>query len=556
MQLLIREKPPLRLHHIITTPSGRSYRWGEDEPNPANVPSGLQFSTKAPGGYDTASATLPRKPEVDYADLTRLTNWRIMGAGEVAWEGRLEEAPRVAGEQMAVSPSAVGWQAHLDDNKGASAVYVDRDLASWGSPSVTRLDSLHAANRPMVGSASSTPDETSGIPYLRLRIDGQWESPKTPSAEAWYDAGPANTVSSQDYSFSGTTVDTTFILLAGSAATDDTTPTVTADLFTASTGSGTHTPTTPARYLTWSWYHPTTPGGVEGEEWWCNVATVVWGNTGITQRGSTVKGVFASDVIAHAVRNFAPLLRFTEGTTGTITPTGFVIPHLVFKDFTTSSAIVSGANRYHLNDWFVWHGQRPAEPTFYYHDRGARGKHWRARVGPARLQETGSSITSVWNGVIVRYQDVDGASRTVGPTGSGANTESTDCEDSDPLNPANQRGIRRWDVLEMSGVSTAAGAAEVGRRFLEEAKLLNTSGQATLVGHVEDDHGVLFPAWRVRAGDQITFTDAADRSSRRIVGNNYSHPERTNTVDLDSPADGLAALLERLQVVLVPLGVN
>jgi hypothetical protein len=122
----VRELPPLRLHHTIVTPSGRHFRWGEDDPNPANVPSNVRFSDTMPGGFETGDATLPRRSGQDSSDFERLSTWTIRGAGgEVAWEGRIERAPSSSGDERSVSPSGVGWQAHLDDNKSAQQVYVD-----------------------------------------------------------------------------------------------------------------------------------------------------------------------------------------------------------------------------------------------------------------------------------------------------------------------------------------------------------------------------------------------------------------------------------------------
>jgi hypothetical protein len=201
-----------------------------------------------------------------------------------------------------------------------------------------------------------------------------------------------------------------------------------------------------------------------------------------------------------------------------------------------------------LEDWAVWENK-----TFYWADRGTFGRNWRARVAPAQLQETGPQIDRLWESVIVQYQDVDGSTRTVGPPGSGADTEDASLKDTDPENPANELGITRRSRLSM-GTGTAAAAVQVGARFLAEQKLLDSSGQATIVGHVEDDHGVTHPAWQVRAGDTITFVDAADTSARRIVRASYDDPSRTCQVDLDAPPDAMAALLQRLGVVLVPLG--
>ena len=108
---LVREGPPLRQHIEAITPSGRHYRWGEDEPRPENVFADLRHSSTMPGGYESCEVTLPRKPGVDYSDLERLTTLRVIGAGgQVDGEYRLERAPRVSrgsdGDQ-----SAGGWVA-------------------------------------------------------------------------------------------------------------------------------------------------------------------------------------------------------------------------------------------------------------------------------------------------------------------------------------------------------------------------------------------------------------------------------------------------------------
>ena len=256
-------------------------------------------------------------------------------------------------------------------------------------------------------------------------------------------------------------------------------------------------------------------------------------------------GFFDSDLIGYALTRWCPMLNYTPDT---LTPSGFVIPHFVYLDPTTVSELVRGATRFDLRDWAVWDDQ-----TFWLHDRGARGRSWRANVGPAQLEETGPQVDRLWNGILVAYQDVDGTTRTVGPVGSGADTETSDLVDMDPENPANELGIRRWDMLTM-GTSTPEGATKVGQRFLDESKVLDSSGRAVLVGHVRDDRGVLRPYSHIRSGDTIVFPDASDTSARRVVRTEKSRDERSCSVDIDSPPEGLQALLERLDVSLVSLG--
>ena len=543
----IREHPPLRLSLNVQPPSGSPTRWGRDEPKPANVPSGLSFSTTAPGGFESLSLTLPRRPKLAYADLERLSNVTVTGAGgQVAWEGRIQSSPRESGSQMAVSPQVVGWQAHLEDNQNARALYVDRELGGWGQMSRSlRINALSVWGS--VNDPSVEPDTTTGIPGVSLTLPAAGVNPL---GSAFYDAGPGLKVGSIYYDYTSLS-DTADAATVGVSSDDlNTTTQSTADLIGGAnaSGTGTFTATTPYRFGTIAFYLSGTVGGVD------RLLTVrrlsVWGDHGLTKRGTAPDdGLWASDVVAHAISAFAPLLNYTTGSSGTISDSGFTIPQLVFKDSTTAAIIIATANRFHLNDWFVWEGRK-----FYYHDRGARGKAWRARVGPSGLSETGQSMERLWNGVVVRYQDVDGSTKTVGPTGAQADATSEQLTDTDPLNPATKLGIQRWQVLDMNGVSTLAGATEVGRRFLVETKALDTSGRADIQGNVEDDRGVVHAAWRIRAGDTITFTDAADTSSRRVVRSSYDDSTKTCSVDLDAPPESLDSLLERLQVSLVGLG--
>jgi hypothetical protein len=130
--LTVRERAPLRLSVKITSPNGTPARWCLDEPDPANVPSGISFSTTMPGGFDQFSCVLPRKPSLDYPDMAEFSTVTVYGAGgEVAWQGRLETTPRTSGDQVSVTPGAVGWQAALDDDQSARMIYVDTDLTRW-----------------------------------------------------------------------------------------------------------------------------------------------------------------------------------------------------------------------------------------------------------------------------------------------------------------------------------------------------------------------------------------------------------------------------------------
>lgn len=550
--MFVRERPPLRLSLDVKSPSGQHYRWAEDERSPSVVPSSLSFSSTVPGGFESLSCALPRKPDVEYGDLERLSTITVYdAAASIVGQYRLEGAPRTSGDQMAVSPAAVGWQAALEDDKSAKGIYRDADMSHWTTISNTYRRVLIAFTlSPVDGSVDN--DVTAGTPVINLAIEGN-ASTTAQRCFLTYDAGVGNAIGTIDYIFArGTNVTSSWDARVETDSTDQwPSVTQTSNLASGASALGTLTAGSGDRFGRVTLYTPAGDGGTDGLVHGVIFGVAVWGNHGLTHRtNGTEVGLFASDIISHAVSNFAPALAIT---TDSIVASSAIIPHLVFYEPTTVAEIISAANRFELYDWATWEGQN-GQPTFFYYPRGARGKSWRSRVAPAELAEVGPDVQRLWNGVIVRYQDVDGTTRTVGPTGSGADTESVYVTDSDPDNPANQRGIRRWDILDMGIVSTAAAATVVGRLFLEQANQLDTSGQAQLVGYVEDDRGVIWPASHVRAGDTISFIDAADTSARRIVKASYDHSSRTTSVDLDAPPDGLAALLERLQATLVPLG--
>jgi hypothetical protein len=534
--------PPTDLSLLVTTPTGHSFRWAEDEANAQYIPSGLSFASGAVGGHESLNVVLARRTNVDYPDLPLLSDIKVIGnAKDVAWQGRLEATPRASGDSSTVGPLARGYQFHLEDDKSAVGMYVNRNLADWQAASGGRkLIVYNTATRDVVFDGQVETNEISGVPQVKLPANGRWATGM--QAEVWFDAGSGGLVGSvsADYIARG--------LAAGyigriQGHNDYSTALVSGtDLVTgaASTGSVSETFSPQTRYAALVLFLTSTASTVDGDRDLIFSNVVVTGDQGLAS-------MTAGAIIADIVDRWAPQLDYTTGDDGTIIDTQFVIPHFSYREPTTAAEMIRAANRFELLDWAVW------GTTFYLQPRSS-GREWRARIAPAQLEEAGEQVDRLWNGVIVRYRDVSGATMTVGPVGSGANTETEEVEDADDLSPVNQLGIRRWTTLDMQGTSTVAGATEVGRRFIEESKVINTSGRAQLVGHVEDTRGVLWPAWAVRGGDTISFVDANDHSPRRIVKTNYTHDNRTCSVDLDAPPEGLAELLDRLQVVLVPLG--
>lgn len=558
MGILVRERPPLALSVCVAPPGGGpSYRWAVDDKRVWNVPDDMVFTTSMPGGFAQFNCTLQRNRHLPWPDEQEFSNLTVLGLGgrTVAWQGRLEQFPDVQGFQAQVNPQASGWQAHLDDDDSAAMVFVDQDLTKWQGPSTQRQINLTSL---LTGSTSVSPGGSS-LPALSQSLTLPW--PAGATTEGWYDAGPSNLIGEIYYNFSSGTIinpaDTNWEWFVNVASDSVATASQNTGSLRATSGSGFLTPSVAYRFgfanLVYTAAVASTAGNTEGI-FWNNLA--VYGNHGLTIQGGAPGGLFASDVIAFTLRKWCPKITYTTGANGTIQPSSFVIPQLVFNTPTTASNIIKQAAQYEILDWAVWElGSGPAaQPAFYLNQLGARGKQWRARVGPAQLQDNGPNVARIWNGVIVQFSNVDGTTSTVGPPGSGAATTSSQLLDFDPTNPANEAGLRRWGIVQM-GTSTTAGATQVGAVFLQAQKQLDSSGQASLQGHVRDGSGVWWPSWMVRAGDTITFIDSSSPSTaRRIVSTSYSHANRTNTLQLDQPPDATAALLQRLSVVIGPLG--
>jgi hypothetical protein len=550
------DRPPTRLSVQIGFPGGPQYRWGLDEPNPANVPTNLSFSTTMPGGAEQMSCNLARRADADYPDLQEFGTVTVYGAGgEIAWQGRLETTPRTSGDQLSITPGAVGWQAHLDDEQNARMIYIDSDLTRWQPTTVQRkLNTISAWDEQ---DPTVVTDPSAGVPALQTALTGAWS--RNAFSEAFYDAkslplGALNyawkigsTVNSADANW------TWFACVSNDA--EQSSIDSSGSLRAAGPGTGTRTATTATRTFAIVSQQYVGGAGISQEIYpvfWTYLAAI--GNHGITIQGTLTAtgglGILASDVIQHAVNTWAPKLATSRNGITTIEPSTFIIPQLSFPDPTTVSNIITAATAYGLVDWWVDEG-----PTFNIASRENHGRDWRARVGPSGLQETGPQVDHLYNAVIVSFNDVTGRSRTVGPPGETVNTTDSSLQDTDPANPVNAAGLWRPYEYPNIGVSTPAGAIAVGQRFLLENKQRSTAGQAQIIGHVQDAAGVWWPSWAIRAGDRITFTDAHDPVPRRITRTQYSDSSRACQLDLDSPPQDLSQLLARYSIALTGLGV-
>lgn len=553
------ESPPMRLMVDVETVGHNHFRWAGDERDPANVPSGLQFSSTMPGGFESLSCVLPRQVNIDYPDMDEYETITAYGfAGTVAGQGRLSTQPRVSGDQMSITPAAIGWQAHLDDTQ-VREIYIDSDQSKWQD-----LSNIGPRSDAVAGflweneSISPITGSVSGGPAIRTSVTGTVSTTRV--SEAWYDSLGVP-IGGLFYGWhKNSVVDATNTNWGWIAHLLDDPVTFgenTGDLRAAGPSSGYLPAATSTRRNTFVQFAWEDGPGLVADTLYVIDWTVlsVFGTHGLARYGPSDPAaasydapptLLASDIVQDAIARWCP--KFTAR----IDRGGYYISQLAFTDQPVPiSEIIRQCARFLLEDWAVWEG--PTGPTFWWTARGARARRWQARSGPTQLQETGPDSTQLWNEVVVSYTDVDGTTRTAGPPGSYADTETADLHDYDPDNPVTAAGLTRRTLLSM-GTGVLGDAIFIGKTFLAEQKLVNHAGQATLTGIVRDASGIAWPAWAVRAGDEISFTDAADISYRRIVSASYDHDSRTCQVSLDSPPDALSAVLERLGAQIATAG--
>lgn len=556
-----REYPPDRIAIRVDAPNGSSARWAEDEPDPWNVLSNIVIEDEMPGGDKSLTGTLGRNPQLKwsedeaYADITAYQP----GVSKI-FEGFLDKAPDVSGEQMSINPAALGYQSILEDDKAQAVGILNSDLNAWTGPSGERKRVLLEAHQP----AKFEPSVVSGVLYtsLRLALQDAWDGTNTlPRCEAWFDAGSGvriaaifgDWVNGDPYSHN-----TNFILnvfacqdekaAVGLDSSGDYFVTTSGHISQGSAFGGFYND----RYGGLLWYYPSGPAGVEGVEWPVDIINLkvlgnfpgcagyqgVWPHIGFTNK----------QILEYVIPLAGGGL---EARPEDIDSDGFLIEHAWYGERGPTSEIVHDVLKYSLWDWFFRNGKR-----FHVKQPGTYNKFWKAYTRESNLNEVGIDSQELWTEVIVKFQDVSGKTMYVGPTGSGSEVESELLRLNDPELAANRAGRKRRALLDMKGISNPAQAIEVGVRFLEEALLINHAGSASLTGYVMDHYGVFWPAACVKSGDWVSFVDAADTGYRKIVNRKYNHNNRAAEIDIDAPPSGMEALLERLQAVLIPLGVS
>jgi hypothetical protein len=538
---------PGRLAVAIEHADGTTSRWGSDEPAAGDVPAGLTFSTRVPGGFGTMGCSLARLTSDEARDLERLDDVTVYGpGGEHAWEGRQSAFPR---EAAAINVDAVGYATHLLDDPSFRCVFVDRDLASWGEPPAPRIVAIAAAFNPYGEQMQVTVKGT----LIHFTAPTQKNIEAGSTVEVWrrMPVGTLAAVAQAAVDQHGTGD----IESARFRVTDDEDGTTFTDYVITVDGTvKTAVFTIPTRYVTLRFkadlgLNKAAGAGVYRD--WQKLA--IFGDHGLTRYPTDTDepdGVLARDVIRYVLAQAAPLIRVDDSK---LAPgDGFVIPHLVFDTPTTAEDVILRANAFHMYAWGVEDNR-----TFFWRPADEYRRRWVARIGDgAVVSDEGEQSETAVNGVLVSFTDPAGEQRLAGPPGSGADTEDVLLEITDPQNVVNAHGIpRKWGRLELAFTTTALGAIQAGARWLAEQERIEHRGSIVVYGTIEDaDSAVIDPVWAVRAGDGVRVEDADGNvldDFRQIVETTYTHDDRSNSLSIEALPHTSEAIQERMGVVLV-----
>lgn len=528
----------LKIH--IKRVDGRIDRIAGDEPDPRNVPQSFTRSSAIPGGWTSASFTLSRSAM--RRDLDPFDELVVMGDGnEVLFEGYGIEYPASDGDDDTVSITATGWSSVLKDNPCPTIIAVDRDLNAWTGAALGRKAALIATNQPF-NDATVLADETTGLPTLQFVLQPHGITP-VPITEAWYDAGAGAKVASVYYdmtSFSGANHIGRFQASdtdAGGGVING------PDMLTGSSSSsvGTYTPTTPKRFIHPALYGSGTTQTAENRMNLRKLA--VYGDHPIPKQAVTGEpdGVLASDVLTYLLEGFCPELNVRRGSGG-IEASTFVIPHLVLRDIESLEEAILRINRFDISDWGVYENRTP-----FLRPPGS-GRTFVARTDDngVTYKDAGLTGDELYSEVIARYTDPSGKSLTVGPPGSGCDTE-TPAMMLSGSNALTKRGRKRTLPLSISETAVERDVIQTATRALQEKNLLETRGDAEISGMVKDVAGISHPVSKIKAGDQIIFPDR-EWKARRIVEETWTADTDTISLSLDASPSKIDALMERMGV--------
>lgn len=554
---------PGRASLALVRPDGTEKRLGGDEPNAENIPKGLGWGMTLPGGYADLSFDLSRDPGIDYGDTSLFDEVHVYGAGnDKLYEGYDVAFPG-SDDNSSSSVNAMGFQGKLKDNPVFSEIFLDADQGRVTPPGTARRIYLIANNYCLFDPGNEV-DPTSGKPSIKLQWEGTLAAGIDPHSEGWYDAGNGNKIAQVFFLLKIPASTTGYPIYSDGSAEaevvgfdDDVNlnPIQSGNIRSAESWDR-YMLSAARRFIALKWrYANSGVCGQDGEQYSAYIQSLVFiGDHGLPLINASTTfagGVLASDVVAYVLKSVAPEINFTTGPSGSIQPSGFPIPHIIFPEAVTAADAILQAGKFDVPDWGIYNDRE-----FFWRAPGSGGRLWVTRKADrgVSFKDEGVQADDVYNGVVVQFTDPSGIVRKVGPPGTpGMDQTDPSLHDYSETNPLNERGAIRLGQLNVNTTTTIAGGIQLGARWLEDILAVTDRGTAEVTGIIFDEFGTPEPVSKVRSGDRIRFDDV-DGRERRIIETRYGHEDRKNLLTLDSTPHRVDAIMEQMNVELVALG--
>lgn len=480
------------------------------------------FSNVDPGGYEMASFPLPQ----DLPWVLRGMPVRLDCGTRVAWEGRVKEVQRSLGAKTLVQ--CEGYGARLKDQQG-SMIFVDRDITRWGEPPTPQIIQIASENFAL-GSSRVGPDPESHLPSFVQAIAGPWSSPYRPAVSSWYDAGSGNLIDAIYYSLTSNAALETLAFVQEvrlEQKTEGGAREASGNLYPKSTGL--FNPTTAYRYGVLTTYYGVTNAGVVGAEYqslWKSIA--VYGNHGLTLRGSSPGGLYTGDIVKWVAEQ-------AEGIQPGIIEQNpaYIVPHAAYYSDVEYQQIIADMAKLVGFHWGVWEAQTyltgSEEPRLDFRPYPGVGEFtaWCLRSNCETL-DIREDLSNQYNVAIVTYSE---------PSGEEARVE---VKVDNPI--LDQQSIKTRAIPLSLGISTPAAAQSYGefalKLLFEQARVL---GSATIMEPIYAGKGnSIMPAWLLKSGiDRLRIPDLP--SADAWGGQNELPITR---VECSGGADGLKTSIE------------
>lgn len=481
----------------------------------------LEFSSNE-HGFASLAAVVPMGQAEAFRlyDRPGLPHVVVMGAGAVAWEGRLEDVAIVEG---GVRLTAFGYWRALSDAPVA-ALWSQAGVADWKPVDET----LRAGRSPHMFSMDNNNRLFLGLSKSACYMDGA-------DIGAWYASIPHHSVRQITYCSFNYVYDlpASWVFRANSFLTGFTSPSVIDITTSGGTGSGTFTwsLSTLKDLVSVEIFNSTGGSYLYSGESGSKYARVT--NVRFTSSGSTI---YANEIISALAASIQALnASQLNSSSALIDSPGLDLADQIIIDKYPADVVTRlaalGDNE---STPTPWEAGVYEQQLLFFRPRGSAGRTWSVDVDELEVERT---IDALFNAALAQYQLEDGSLRRT-------------VRHSD-VDSIARYGLTRLGVVQ-ADTSSSALAATYRNTFLQDYKDPIPRIRFNL-RQLYDATGALWPKWAVRSGDIVTIRNlpptlstAIDRIRTFRVAETMYHAD-TDVIEVtpESPTPKLETMLAR-----------